>query len=105
MTEQVYVMWIERFLRFHRERNRVRWKHPRQIGKTDIEQYVSYLAVEKDVAASAQNQALSAILFRYGKVLEIELPPIWQFEGRCELATVKRLMRRTDQKMFPRNLR
>jgi hypothetical protein len=42
------------------------------------------------VAASTQNQALSAILFLYGKVMEIELPSIWQFEGRCELALVKR---------------
>ena len=46
------------------------------MGKTDIEQYLTYLAVEKDVAASTQNQALSAILFLYGKVMEIELPPI-----------------------------
>ncbi|WP_144988526.1 phage integrase N-terminal SAM-like domain-containing protein [Gimesia aquarii] len=40
-TEQAYVMWIERFLCFHRERNRRRWRNPRQMGKMDIEQYLS----------------------------------------------------------------
>ena len=50
-SEQAYLMWIERFLRFHRERNRGRWRHPRQMGKTDIEHYLTYLAVDKGVAA------------------------------------------------------
>tara|TARA_R110002111_G_scaffold1157_1_gene8180 strand:+ start:42153 stop:42440 length:288 start_codon:yes stop_codon:yes gene_type:complete len=68
-TEQGYVMWSERFLRFHHERNRGRWMHPRQMGKTDIEQYLISLAVDKDVAISTQNQALSAMLFVDGMEL------------------------------------
>ena len=75
-TEQSYVRWIERFLRFHRERNDGHWKHPHQMGKAEIEQYLTHLAIERNVAASTQNQALSAILFLYGKVLDVELPPI-----------------------------
>ena len=36
-TEQSYLMWIERFLKYHRDRNRGVWRHPREMGKTDIE--------------------------------------------------------------------
>ncbi len=69
-TEQAYVDWIRRFILFHNKR------HPKDMGGPEIEAFLTYLAVEGEVAASTQNQAFSAILFLYQKVLEIELPPL-----------------------------
>ena len=67
-TEQAYLDWIRRFVRFHGRR------HPRDMGKAEVEAFLSHLAVNRNVAASTQNQALSALLFLYRDVLEIELP-------------------------------
>lgn len=66
-TEQSYLHWIKRFILFHGKR------HPREMGEEEISAFLTYLAVKKDVAASTQNQALSAILFLYKKVLGLEL--------------------------------
>ncbi len=66
-TEDAYADWIVRFLRFHGNRD------PRNMGKDEVERFLSHLAVEKDVAASTQNQALSALLFLYRDVLGIRL--------------------------------
>ena len=63
-TEQSYVDWIRRFILFHGKR------HPSQMGKAEVSAYLTHLAVQRDVAASTQNQALSAILFLYRDVLE-----------------------------------
>lgn len=67
-TEQAYVHWVRRFIRFHGLR------HPRELGKADIEAFLSHLAVDRHVAPSTQNLALNGILFLYLKVLELELP-------------------------------
>ncbi len=67
-TEQSYVNWVRRFVIFHKMR------HPRVIGKVEVEQFLSHLAVHERVAASTQNQALSAILFLYRHVLGRDLP-------------------------------
>ena len=67
-TEKAYVAWVERFLRFHRASNGS-WKHPSQLGDPEINQFLIHLAVERKVAASTQNQALSAILFLYREIL------------------------------------
>ena len=67
-TEQAYIHWIVRFIRFHGLR------HPESMGKRELEAFLSHLAVDRNVAASTQNLALSAILFLYRHVLEIELP-------------------------------
>jgi site-specific recombinase XerD len=67
-TEQAYVHWIAAFIRFHGMR------HPREMGAREATAYLSYLATERDVAASTQQQALSALLFLYKHVLEVELP-------------------------------
>ncbi len=73
-TEQSYVDWIRRFILFHGKR------HPSQMGKAEVSAYLTHLAVQRDVAASTQNQALSAILFLYRDVLEQELEWIEGFE-------------------------
>ncbi len=62
-TEKSYVDWIKRFILFHEKR------HPAEMGKIEIEAFLTHLAVAKDVAASTQNQALHALLFLYREVL------------------------------------
>jgi integron integrase len=66
-TEEAYVQWIKRFILFHDKR------HPREMGVKEVEQFLSDLAVNRHVAASTQNQALSAILFLYQEVLKQEI--------------------------------
>ena len=67
-TEQAYVDWIKRYILFSGKR------HPRDLSSEDIERFLSHLAVDRDVAASTQNQAKSALLFLYKEVLQIDLP-------------------------------
>jgi integron integrase len=67
-TEKVYVSWIRRFILFHDKR------HPSEMGKHEVEAYLSYLAARRGVSPSTQNQALQALLFLYRYVLEIDLP-------------------------------
>ena len=66
-TEQAYVDWIKRFVIFHNKR------HPREMGAEEVQTYITYLANERRVAASTQNQALSAIVFLYKYVLQKEI--------------------------------
>ena len=66
-TEETYVQWIKRFILFHNDR------HPREMGSDEVNAFLTHLAVSENVAASTQNQALSAILFLYREVLELEL--------------------------------
>ena len=67
-TEKAYVAWTRRYILFHGKR------HPSEMGAAEITQYLSSLAVQGHVAGSAQNQALSALLFLYRAVLGQELP-------------------------------
>ncbi len=67
-TEKTYLHWIRRFILFHGKR------HPRELGGPEVERFLTALAVDRKVSASTQNQALSAILFLYREVLELELP-------------------------------
>jgi site-specific recombinase XerD len=66
-TEKSYISWIKRYILFHDKR------HPREMGGKEIEEFLTYLAIEENVAASTQNQALSAILFLYKEVLRQDL--------------------------------
>ncbi len=63
-TEKTYVSWARRYILFHDKR------HPLDMGKPELEAFLTHLAVEQDVAPSTQNQALQAILFLYREVLE-----------------------------------
>jgi integron integrase len=67
-TEQAYTEWIRRFIVFHGKR------HPANLGASDIESFLTDLAVRRGVAGGTQNQAKSAILFLYREVLEDALP-------------------------------
>jgi len=63
-TEQTYVQWIRRYILFHNKR------HPSEMGVPEIEAFLTHLAVQEHVAASTQNQALSALIFLYRQVLK-----------------------------------
>jgi len=67
-TERAYVGWIRRYVRFHGLR------HPAEMGADEVTAFLSDLAVNRRVGASTQNQALSALLFLYKHVLEVDLP-------------------------------
>lgn len=67
-TEQAYLGWIRQFILANGRR------HPRELGGAEVEAFLSRLAVERHVAASTQNQALSALLFLYREVLRLDLP-------------------------------
>ena len=67
-TEVAYVGWIKRFILANGKR------HPRTMGVAEVERFLSSLAVQGRVSASTQNQALSALLFLYRQVLQVELP-------------------------------
>ena len=63
-TEQAYLHWVRSYILFHKKR------HPAEMAEAEISQFLTHLAVDRKVAASTQNQALSALLFLYGQVLK-----------------------------------
>jgi len=66
-TEKTYINWIRKYILFHNKR------HPKEMGEREINQFLTYLAVNQKVAASTQNQALSALLFLYKRILRKEI--------------------------------
>jgi site-specific recombinase XerD len=71
-TEQVYVYWVRFFIRWSGHGGQMR--HPRELGASEVEAFLSMLATERKVSASTHNQALSAVLFLYREVLGVALP-------------------------------
>jgi len=61
-TEQAYLLWVRRFIRFHRLR------HPREMAEPEVAEFLSYLAVDRQVAPNTQAQALNALVFLYRHV-------------------------------------
>ena len=74
-TEEAYVHWIRRFIRFHGRR------HPNDIGEAEVARFLSWLAVEQQVSASTQKQAQSALVFLYDRVLGRPLSPLQGLES------------------------
>lgn len=74
-TEEAYVDWVRRFVRFHDRR------HPATMGEREVAAFLTHLATERHVAASTQNQALSALLFLYRHVVTIDIG--WIASVRC----------------------
>ena len=66
-TEQSYIGWAKRYIIYHNK------KHPIEMGKVEIEQFLTYLATKLNVSPTTQNQAFNAILFLYEQVLNISL--------------------------------
>lgn len=73
-TERIYLDWIRRFILFHGKR------HPREMAEVEVTEFLTFLAREGKVAASTQNQALSALLFLYKEVLRQEIGWLDQVE-------------------------
>jgi integron integrase len=65
-TEKTYVYWNKEYILYHSK------KHPVDMGKKEIEEFLTYLAVQKNVSATTQNQAFNAILFLYKEILYID---------------------------------
>ena len=66
-TEKSYLHWARRYILFHDKR------HPSELGTAEVRAFLSYLAVDRHVSASTQNQALNALVFLYKHVLAVEL--------------------------------
>ena len=73
-TENTYLSWIKQFILYHGKRHLV------DMGAAEVEAFLTYLATQRQVSSSTQNQALSAILFLYREVLAITLPWLDNFE-------------------------
>jgi len=69
-TEKTYISWIKRFIIFHDKR------HPKEMGEKEIGEYLTHLAVDRNVAPKTQNQALNAIIYLYKYILKIDLGEI-----------------------------
>ncbi len=66
-TEKTYISWVRKYILYHNKR------HPREMGTRQINEFITSLANQKNIAASTQNQAISAVLFLYRHVLLIDL--------------------------------
>lgn len=82
-TEQAYCDWVRRFVKFHR----MRCREDLVEGTRKVEEFLTHLAVEGNVAPSTQNQALNALLFLYTQVLEQPL------DGRIDAVRARKAPR------------
>ena len=73
-TERAYIHWIRRYIHFHG------LTHPQELGAPAVTAFLNHLARREHVAASTQNQALSALLYLYGQILDVQLPWLDQLE-------------------------
>lgn len=69
-TEKTYIYWIKKYILFHQVR------HPKEMGAAEVSMFLTHLAVDENVAATTQNQAMFALLFLYKEILNIELTPL-----------------------------
>jgi len=67
-TEQAYVFWVRRFIRFHGLR------HPQELAGPEVERFLSHLANIEHVAPPTHRQALAALLYLYRRIIDVELP-------------------------------
>jgi len=81
-TEEAYVTWVRRYILFHSK------GHPEAMGAADVGAFLTYLAVERRVAASTQNQALNALVFLYDQALN---QPVGMIEGVVRAARPRKL--------------
>lgn len=93
-TEKSYVHYIRDFILFHNKR------HPKDMGTDEIRAYLSHLAIERHVAASTQTVALSALLFLYRQVLQIELPYIDEIERAKRPERIPAVFTRSEVKQI-----
>jgi integrase len=89
-TEKVYCDWIKRFILFHKKR------HPADMAEAEITAFLTHLAVQANVAASTQNQALSALLFLYKEVLQQKIGWLDQVERAKKPARLPVVLTRAE---------
>lgn len=97
-TEQTYVRWIVRFIKFCGTR------HPLKIQPEEIERYLNHLAVNRNVAASTQNQALCSILFLYKQVLQKPIPLLDNIQWAKKPKKLPVVLTRDEVKQLFQNL-
>ena len=97
-TEDQYVAYVKHFIIFHDKR------HPRELGAQEIRAYLTHLAVDKHVAASTQNVALSALLFLYRKVLGMDLPFIDGIQHAVRPETIPAVFTRQEATQILANI-
>jgi integron integrase len=102
-TESAYWGWIKQFMVFHRakdgesRRSSLRgWRHPREMGKTEVEAFLSHLAKARNVAVSTQNQALNALVFLYREVLHQPFDQLERVERAHRLPRIPVVLSRAE---------
>jgi site-specific recombinase XerD len=98
-TEKAYVGWVRRFILFHGKR------HPSEMGAPEVRKYLSHLASRRNVAASTQNQAFSALLFLYREVLGSELAGLEDTERAKRPIRVPLVLARQEVQAVLRHMR
>jgi integron integrase len=98
-TEDTYTLWVKNYILYHNKR------HPKEMGVPEIGQFLTHLVSNKEVSASRQNQALSALLFLYRHVLHIELDELALAQFRPQRAkTVPTVLSQEEVKRLLANL-
>lgn len=95
-TEKQYVDWAERFIRFHGIR------HPAEMGRAEVEAFLTHLAMVKNVSASTQNQALHALLFMYEHVVGVKLENVQPMRAKKSVHVPTVLSKEEVQKVLSR---
>jgi len=73
-TEDAYILWIRRYILSHEKR------HPKEMGGEEISSFLNYLVNKENISAATQNQALTAIIFLYKQILNIDLGGLPEFQ-------------------------
>lgn len=98
-TEKTYLYWIRKFIVFHQKR------HPKEMGAEEIGAFLTHLAVEENVSASTQNQAMFALLFLYKEFFKIELPWLNDFTPAKKPERMPVVLTRNEVKAVLSNLK
>ncbi len=93
-TEKTYIYWIRQYIFFHKI------THPAEMGAAQVEAFLTHLAVEKNVSASTQNQALAALLFLYKEVLKVDLAWLDGFTAAKKSSRVPVVLTKEEVKLI-----
>ncbi len=93
-TEQAYLYWVRFFVRWHGRDGEMR--HPREMGATQVTQFLTMLASQRRVSVSTHNQALSALLFLYRDVLTVDLPWLTELQRPTRPRRIPSVLTRTE---------
>ncbi|MFC2085307.1 integron integrase [Bacteroidota bacterium] len=91
-TAKVYVNWVKRYVVFHNK------THPKELNEAHIKNFLNYLAVEENVSASTQNQALNALIFMYKNVLYVDIGKIQEIKRAKKYSRMPVVFTKTEMK-------